>query len=225
MGALLYAAMSLLGRSNDRVTHVLVNDPFDSPALQPKFYFPHWPTLEHKILDRQGNIIETIDSSKAGIELADIPFVCLRNLFPGQLGRLPGSFTDLVHEYSHRIEDFKADSIDVSVDLKSSSLILAGKSVKLNGKQMALVAYLIHNRRPQSPLIWQEHKQIFSGLHEDFLDAFLKEINPASREFEMARFWKKAAFDDVRKVLAEIRSKLRKSGLTPQMHLLFPPHH
>jgi len=30
MGALLYAALSLLGRPQDRLTHVLVNEPFDN---------------------------------------------------------------------------------------------------------------------------------------------------------------------------------------------------
>jgi CRISPR-associated protein (TIGR02584 family) len=37
MGALLYACISLLGRETDRLTHVLVNDPFDDPRLKPHF--------------------------------------------------------------------------------------------------------------------------------------------------------------------------------------------
>jgi CRISPR-associated protein (TIGR02584 family) len=35
MGALLYAGLSLIGRDTDRLTHVLVNEPFDDPRRQP----------------------------------------------------------------------------------------------------------------------------------------------------------------------------------------------
>jgi len=40
MSAIASMAMSLLGREQDILCHVLVNPPFDSPALSPKFYFP-----------------------------------------------------------------------------------------------------------------------------------------------------------------------------------------
>ena len=39
MGALLHAAFSHLGRPQDRLTHILVEEPFDG-GLQPLFFFP-----------------------------------------------------------------------------------------------------------------------------------------------------------------------------------------
>lgn len=75
MSALLYAAMSLIGRETDRVAHVLVN-----PALEqrrPPFFFP-------------ANATEA-----RGVTLADVPFVPLRNKFE-DIGRMPGGFSVLV---------------------------------------------------------------------------------------------------------------------------------
>ena len=49
MGALLASAVSLLGRRGDRLTHVLVNDPFDHPALRPRFFFPPLAPREYRL--------------------------------------------------------------------------------------------------------------------------------------------------------------------------------
>ena len=81
MGALLYACISLLGRETDRLTHVLVNDPFDDPRLKPRFYFPQQP--QQQLIAMDGRAVSAAD---AKIDLADLPFVPLRNLFE-QIGR------------------------------------------------------------------------------------------------------------------------------------------
>ena len=57
MGALLYAALSLLGRPQDRLTHVLVNEPFDDPRLAPRFYFPLVNPVPHQLTDRSGKVV------------------------------------------------------------------------------------------------------------------------------------------------------------------------
>lgn len=79
MGALLYAAMTLVGRGNDLITHVLVHEQLE--RRRPPFYFP------------------TTASEGKAIELADIPFVPLSNRFR-ELGEQPGGFRALVAHYS-----------------------------------------------------------------------------------------------------------------------------
>jgi len=91
MGALLYACASLLGRETDRLTHVLVNPPFDDPRLTPPFFFPAQTQRKLKVPD--GTIVSP---DSALIELADIPFVPLRNLFERDLVARPSSFAALV---------------------------------------------------------------------------------------------------------------------------------
>jgi CRISPR-associated protein (TIGR02584 family) len=87
LGAL---AMTLLGRPADRLCHVLVNPPFDSPGLVPRFAFPD-PTVAHYSL--AGTVVPAGD---ARITLCDIPYVRVRQLFVEHLDVLPGTFTNLV---------------------------------------------------------------------------------------------------------------------------------
>jgi len=77
VGTLLYACMTLVGREDDRLTHVLVNEPFDDARLSPRFYFPEQPSAELTTPDNK-----TVRAPEAHIDLADVPFVPLRNLFP-----------------------------------------------------------------------------------------------------------------------------------------------
>ena len=84
MGTLLYAAVSLLGRDSDRVTHVLVETPFE---FQAGFWFPSQPASKARS--------KGIKNQQPWVELADIPFVPLRNKITGTFGREPGSFLTL----------------------------------------------------------------------------------------------------------------------------------
>ncbi|TVR63998.1 MAG: TIGR02584 family CRISPR-associated protein [Candidatus Competibacteraceae bacterium] len=71
MGFYLGYALSLFGRPQDRLSHVLVSSPFESN--QDFFY----PTLQERVIytaDRQ-----PLDTSDAEVTLADIPFVRLRD--------------------------------------------------------------------------------------------------------------------------------------------------
>lgn len=90
MSALGSLAMTLLGRDRDRLCHVLVRPPLDSPLLYPKFYY-HSRNNRKYVLD--GKVFY---SSRSDISICDIPFVRIRNLFPEKFSRLPGSFMDTV---------------------------------------------------------------------------------------------------------------------------------
>lgn len=74
MGFFLGYALSLFGRPRDRLSHVLVNDPFES---LPDFYFP--PATPRLLHTRDGRPIHTAD---ARVMLAEIPFVRLRDGLP-----------------------------------------------------------------------------------------------------------------------------------------------
>jgi len=88
MGILLANALQLYGRPDDRLYHVLVSPDFE--AHQDFFY----PSLRPRIL-RVGDG-RRLDARHAGVELAEVPYVRLRNLLPPDT--LTGRFTmtDLV---------------------------------------------------------------------------------------------------------------------------------
>lgn len=89
MSALAALCMTLLGRRCDRLCHVLVNAPFDSPALHPKFYFPE---------EEVTHIFENAEysSTSARICLHDIPYVRCRDVYQKEYSRLPGTFLTTV---------------------------------------------------------------------------------------------------------------------------------
>lgn len=90
MGAMLMSCMSLLGRAQDRVLHVLVNAPFDGP-LEPPFLFPEKGVVHH--LPGAGRKVRSAD---AKVELIDVPFVRMRGWYEGAFKSTPPGYAALV---------------------------------------------------------------------------------------------------------------------------------
>lgn len=137
MGTLLYACMTLIGRETDRVTHVLVDEPFDDPRLEPKFYFPEQPNGE--LASPQKKRIQAKD---ARIVLADLPFVPIRNLFTKEFGRMPGRFMALVAQYSHEARNRAASDLKLVVHRSRPVIEVNGVPVKLTVKEHLLFLFL-----------------------------------------------------------------------------------
>lgn len=127
MVALLYASMSLIGRETARITHVLVNPPFDM-RLDPPFFFPPKSPINHKYSNRNTRQEEIWSSEKARIELADVPFVPMRNAF-AEIGKVPGGFRGLVARYGAAFRK-RADYIPtLQLDESRPALLVDGKAV------------------------------------------------------------------------------------------------
>ncbi len=79
MGYYLGYALSLFGRPQDRLSHVLVTPPFES---HPQFFYPSPDQRIIHSLDRHST---PLDCSRAEVTLAEIPFVSLRHGFDDRL--------------------------------------------------------------------------------------------------------------------------------------------
>ncbi len=88
MGFFLGYALSLYGRAQDRLSHVLVSSPFESSL---DFFYP---TPYSRVLTFKDNRLA--DSSTAQVTLADIPFVSLRHGLPQLLLSGHASFNETV---------------------------------------------------------------------------------------------------------------------------------
>ncbi|MBK1642917.1 TIGR02584 family CRISPR-associated protein [Chromatium okenii] len=91
MGYYLGYALSLYGRPQDRLSHVLVSDPYETNR---NFYYP--TPYEHPIHSRRGDKEITVDARHAQVDLANIPFVQLRDGLPERLRTGKASFTQVV---------------------------------------------------------------------------------------------------------------------------------
>ncbi|MDP2793422.1 MAG: CRISPR-associated ring nuclease Csm6 [Sulfurisoma sp.] len=88
MGFFLGYALSLFGRAQDRLSHVLVSEPFESLT---DFYFP--PKTPRVLHTRDGRPVHTAD---ARVMLAEIPFVRLRDGLPREALNHAAPFAQLV---------------------------------------------------------------------------------------------------------------------------------
>ena len=138
MGALLYAALTLVGRETDRLTHVLVNAPFDQ-RLDPPFFFPPKKAVRHTLRERDGR--DSVHSSTAAcIELASVPFVPLRNAFE-ELRRPAGGFAGLVARHSRELGELAQP--DISFDEGLHAVLFDGRPVPLeNAAQLGILRTL-----------------------------------------------------------------------------------
>jgi CRISPR-associated protein (TIGR02584 family) len=206
MGALLYAGLSLLGRAQDRLTHVLVSEPFEDPGLSPRFYFPGPPETLHQH-PRTGGVHR---NDAARLWLADVPFVRLRELFPKQLGRYPGTFSALVRAYSQRIEEISGPP-EVALEDADLSLRVTGVRVALALREFALFSFLLERCRDAAPAYRQQKDAL-----EDFkawLAGWGKRFGPFTRQREVAESWKAPSDEDLRKQLSSARKKFAAAGL------------
>ncbi|MBB1125580.1 CRISPR-associated ring nuclease Csm6 [Thiospirillum jenense] len=91
MGYYLGYALSLYGRPQDRLSHVLVSDPYETNR---DFYYP--TPYDYPIHSRRGDKEITVDARHAQVDLADIPFVQLRDGLPERLCSGRGQFSQII---------------------------------------------------------------------------------------------------------------------------------
>ncbi|GAL02430.1 CRISPR-associated protein NE0113 [Photobacterium aphoticum] len=125
-------AMSLLGREQDALSHVFVNDEFE---FVPDFYFPtqgdHW--IAGKVPGMQLNTKEAV------VTLAEIPFVRMRKKFEDDLISQIEEAT-----FSKTVARMNAADQVTSVQWsnKALSLSVLGIDIKLTAKELALYQYI-----------------------------------------------------------------------------------
>ncbi len=143
MGALLHAAVTLLGRETDRLTHVLVDPPYDT---LPSFFFPDQPGPP--LTDRDG---KEHSPAKARVQLADVPFVPLRNRFD-DLREIPGSFSGMVRKWSKTLKADAARPRLIEISYRQKCLWVDDQPVKLRPKLLAVLHFLLSRQeKDRSP--------------------------------------------------------------------------
>lgn len=113
-------ALSLYARPQDRLSHVLVNPPFES---HPEFFYPP-PQPETLTAPGRNHYISTAD---ANVRLAEIPFVRLRDgLDPGLLAGEFG-FSEAIARAQQAF-----DKPELRIDLSERTVYLQGQPVRLS---------------------------------------------------------------------------------------------
>lgn len=200
MSAISALCMSMLGRHQDRLCHVLVNYPFDTNSISPKFYYPSTNPRYYSSVD--GRIYSDND---AQISLAWIPYVNIRYLFQNHLRRLPGTFSDTVVLFNK--ESAKVP-VQPSVELSSSrrKLLINGVDLEFSAVEFFVYYMLLKRASLRAPEIRGQ---------KDLCEAFCDFINQADQvkmriDDDLKARLLRMEPDDMRKIIGSICSKLKK---------------
>ena len=121
-------ALSLFGRDNDRLSHVLVSDPYESSW---DFFYP---TPYERIIKTQNNTL--VDCAQAEVTLADIPFVRLRHGLPEALLDGSAGFAQAVAAAQAGLAPPR-----LVLDLAQQRVQAAGRAIHLAPADLAYLAW------------------------------------------------------------------------------------
>ena len=127
MGFYLGYALSLYGRAQDRLSHVLVSDPFESSW---DFFYP---TPYSRVLQTKDG--KLADTAMAQVTLAEIPFVSLRHGLPVALLAGHASFNETVAAASAALAPPQ-----LTIDLAAKRILAGDKVIDLPPAELALLA-------------------------------------------------------------------------------------
>lgn len=119
MGFLLGYSMSLYGRPQDRLSHVLVTPAFES--CNDFFYRPRKSTIVH------GRDNKPLDTDQAEVMLAEIPILHLRKKIPKQMLKQPASFSELV-----RVMNLAMEEPSIVFEPAHKRLLCHGEEIELS---------------------------------------------------------------------------------------------
>lgn len=133
MGFFAGYALSMFGRSQDRLTHVLVSDKFESNR---SFYYP--TPYTNVIYATRGDDSEPLDTAKAEVTLADLPFIPLRHGLPSDMLEGESSYSDAVSAATLTL-----GTPSLVLDRSTGRVSASGYVIQLPPAEFAFYAWLV----------------------------------------------------------------------------------
>ncbi len=141
MGFFLGYAMSLYGRAQDRLSHVLVSSPYES---SPDFFYP---TPRSQVIRRPGSSNEVLDAAQARVWLGDIPFVRLRAALPREMReRADIAFAESVRAVQASV------SPSIVLERGQRLALVGGVPIQLAPADLAFLAWALQRHLEGRPL-------------------------------------------------------------------------
>ena len=142
MSIYLTAAMQLFGRVQDRLSHVLVGEPFET---HPEFYYIPPEPRDLEVRDRQGHV-RTLTTAQATIHLADIPFIRLRGLIPEWMQQHDSDYSSVVQRAQEDL-DLLEKAHSFRLHCRSKSITVSKRRLRLTVLEFFLHALLASMRQ------------------------------------------------------------------------------
>lgn len=167
LGFYLGYALSLFGRPQDRLSHVLVSEPFESSW---DFFYP--TPYENVITTRDNKLA---NCAEAQVTLAEIPFVRLRDELPERLIHGAARFSELI-EAANRSQAEPRLVLDVPL----RTAMADDQPIELKPTELAVLLWFAERAREDKPEVdWTVREAV-----EEFLAMATRVMNAHSGDYE-----------------------------------------
>lgn len=190
-------ALSLYGRPQDRLSHVLVSPPFES--LTEFFY----PTRESRVIYSRDPKSQPLDTRDATVTLAEIPFVSLRHGLPHRLIAGRARFSDSVDAAR-----LSLGAPTLEIDLGRRCVRCSGRVVELPPAELALLAWFARRAaNGQSPVVGPKDGAPSLECAEQYIKEYRRIIGPMGSD---ERTWVRLKQGMDKPAFMETKSRLGK---------------
>jgi len=200
MGYYLGYALSLFGRPQDRLSHVLVSDPYETNR---DFYYP--TPYDLRIHSKRGDKEISVDARNARVELADIPFVRLRDGLPERLSTGRAGFSRVVATANRGLDDPR-----LVLNVAQRGAWADDERLDLGDTEFTLLLWLAERtRRGETTTDWST-----LAMAEAFLGVAARVFNPMGGDYERiekALDWRKSAALRTAKYFEPHKSRINKT--------------
>ncbi len=170
MGFYLGYVLSLFGRPQDRLSHVLVSSPFETNA---SFFYP---SPAPKVIFANSPDQRPLDANAANVMLADIPFVRLRDGLQEALLESEASFSAVVAQAQRNLA-----APHLALDAASCQACCGEIVVRLTPISFAWLTWFARRTSAGLPAIHHTEANF-----DEFLAEYRALTNPLSSEYERA---------------------------------------
>lgn len=196
ISALLFSSMTLLGREQDKVYHVLLPPVFEQ-GVEPPFFFPEpGKTYTAKATGKK------YKANKVQSELFEVPFVRMRGWYQEKFKNIPPSYRTLIS----KVQTIAPPAVtypEIEIDAWNGWVTLNGRQVAMSRPCFAMLLLLasgvdakeVHRR------LLEAHKAPNTSAC-DWLASFQ----------EGALFTNESDIEDIYKTMSNLRGKLKKAG-------------
>jgi CRISPR-associated protein (TIGR02584 family) len=185
-------ALSLYGRKQDCLSHVLVSTEYESHS---EFYYP---TPYSHVIYGNDNARKPLDTQNAHVMIADIPFVRLRHGLDEALLQGQSSFSQSVAKAQQGL-----DPARLSIDLKQCVIRAQGTVIKLRPADLAFYSWLIKRQLANQPFPTCPYdgspEKIYADQYLDVYRSIKGELSEMDRTLNTLQYGMSKAFFEQRK--------------------------
>lgn len=169
MGFYLGYALSLYGRPQDRLSHVLVSSSYES---NPEFFYP---TPNSCIIRARSPGKQSLDTKQAKVVLAEIPFVRLRRDLSTRITSKEFSFKETV-EAAQRQES----KPKLVIGMEHKTIQVGDEEVHLAPAEFAFYTWMAKRRSQRNPPVhWTDR-----GIGQEYLEHYKNIVGPMAADFD-----------------------------------------